>query len=202
MKADVREIRGAKMSYKATAKKIKDYRRQIAGLREKMRAAQAKIEPEEVKDYAFGRSGGDSVKLSELFGDKDTLFVVHNMGASCPYCTLWADGFNGVFDHLRNRVAFVLASPDPPQRQQKFAQGRGWRFPMVSCQDSTFPEDMGYWRDGPMPGVSVFKRAGGKIVRVADTSFGPGDDFCGVWHFLDLIPEGAAGWQPKFKYAS
>src|SRR4029434_1336480 len=109
---------------KAPAKKDTDYSRQIAALREKMRAAQAKIEPEEVKDYAFGRSGGDSVKLSELFGDKDTLFVVHNMGASCPYCTLWADGFNGVFDHLRNRAAFVLASPDPPQRQQKFAQGR------------------------------------------------------------------------------
>ena len=52
-----------------------------------------------------------------------------------------------------------------------------------------------------MPGVSVFKRKGDKIMRVADTAFSPGDDFCTVWHFLDLIPEGAAGWQPKYKYA-
>jgi predicted dithiol-disulfide oxidoreductase (DUF899 family) len=190
------------MSYKATARKITHYRRQIADLREKMRKAQASVEPETVKDYEFGSVEGGTVKLSELFGNKDTLFVVHNMGAGCPYCTLWADGFNGVFEHLRNRAAFVLSSPDAPQKQQKFAQARGWRFPMVSCQSTTFPQDMGYWRDGPMPGVSVFKRQGGRIVRVSDTSFSPGDDFCSVWHFLDLIPEGAASWQPKFRYAS
>jgi predicted dithiol-disulfide oxidoreductase (DUF899 family) len=73
---------------------------------------------------------------------------------------------------------------------------------MISYRDTSFGEDMGYRVDGQAkPGVSVFKRRGGKIVRVADTSFSPGDDFCGVWHLLDLIPEGAAGWQPKFKYA-
>ena len=49
---------------------------------------------------------------------------------------------------------------------------------------------------------AVFKRAGDKIVRVADTSFSPGDDFCNVWHLFDLIPEGAGGWQPKFGYAN
>jgi predicted dithiol-disulfide oxidoreductase (DUF899 family) len=53
-----------------------------------------------------------------------------------------------------------------------------------------------------MPGVSVFKRKGDKVMRVADTAFKPGDDFCGVWHLFDLIPEGAAGWQPEFRYAS
>jgi predicted dithiol-disulfide oxidoreductase (DUF899 family) len=189
------------MSYKGTAEKIREYRRQIGDLRGKMRAAQATIEPDEVKDYEFRRADGGAVKLSELFGDKDTLFVVHNMGASCPYCTLWADGFNGVFEHLRSRAAFVLASPDGPEQQRTFAQGRGWRFPMVSCRGTTFPQDMGYWRDDqPMPGVSVFKRVGGRIVRVSDTSFSPGDDFCSVWHFFDLIPEGAAGWQPRYSY--
>jgi hypothetical protein len=39
------------------------------------------------------------------------------------------------------------------------------------------------------------------IVRMSDASFSPGDDFCSVWHFFDLIPEGAAGWQPKYNYA-
>jgi predicted dithiol-disulfide oxidoreductase (DUF899 family) len=190
------------MSYKATVEKIATYRRQITDLREKMRAAQAAIEPEEIRDYDFDRAGGGAVKLSDLFGDRDTLLVVHNMGSSCPYCTLWADGFNGVFDHLRNRASFVLSSPDAPEQQHKFASGRGWRFPMVSCKGTTFPQDMGYWQDDhPMPGVSVFKRAGARILRVSDTSFSPGDDFCSVWHFFDLIPEGTAGWQPKFKYA-
>jgi len=189
------------MNYKATAEQISAYRQQIADLREKMRAARAAGEPEEVEDYEL-RSADGVVKLSQLFGDKDTLFVVHNMGASCPNCTMWADGFNGVFEHLRDRAAFVVASPDAPEQQQKFARGRGWRFPMVSCKGTTFPQDMGYWRDGPLPGVSVFERDNGRIVRVADSSFSPGDDFCGVWHFFDLIPEGAAGWRAKFSYAN
>jgi len=189
------------MKYRQANEQIAQYRRQIGDLREKMRAARAAVEPEEVKDYELQSADG-AVKLSQLFGGKDTLFVVHNMGASCPNCTMWADGFNGVFDHLRDRAAFVVASPDTPEQQQKFAHGRGWRFPMVSCHGTSFPQDMGYWRNGPMPGVSVFKRDNGRIVRVADTSFSPGDDFCGVWHFFDLIPEGAAGWRAKFRYAN
>ena len=191
------------MSYEKTSDKLNEYRSQIAELRKKMREAQAAIEPEEVEDYAFKRAGGGTVRLSELFGDKDTLIVVHNMGAGCPYCTLWADGFNGVYDHLRSRAAFVLSSPDAPEQQQKFAATRGWKFPMVSYEGTTFGEDMGYRSNGrAMPGVSVFRRKGQKIVRVSDTSFSPGDDFCAVWHLFDLIPEGAAGWQPKFKSAS
>jgi hypothetical protein len=36
---------------------------------------------------------------------------------------------------------------------------------------------------------------------VSDTSFSPGDDFATIWHFFDLIPEGAGGWAPKYKYS-
>jgi predicted dithiol-disulfide oxidoreductase (DUF899 family) len=115
---------------------------------------------------------------------------------------LWADGFNGVYDHLRNRAAFVVSSPDEPARQREFAASRHWKFPMVSHRGTTFAVDMGYRGDnGFAPGVSVFRREGGKLLRVADTGFSPGDDFCNVWHFFDLIPEGKAGWQPKFSYA-
>ena len=188
------------MPYKDTAEKLARYRREIAGLRQKMREAQASGEPEAVKDYEFSVPGA-TIRLSALFGDKDTLFVVHNMGTSCPSCALWADGFNGVYDHLRNRAAFVVSSPDDPDTQRKFAGGRHWKFPMVSHRGTTFAADMGYRRDnGFAPGVSVFKREGGRLLRVADTSFSPGDDFCSVWHFFDLIPEGRAGWQPKFTY--
>ena len=190
------------MSYKHTAEKLADYRRQIGELRQKMRDVQAAVEPEPVKDYTFQRAGGESVRLSELFGDKSDLFVIHNMGQSCPYCTLWADGFNGAYAHLSNRAAFVVSSPDTPENQRKFGESRHWTFPMVSHEGTTFAEDMGYRQDGGwMPGVSVFRRQNGGIVRVSDASFSPGDDFCSVWHFFDLIPEGAAGWQPKYNYA-
>ena len=56
------------MSYKHTAEKLADYRRQIRELRQKMRDVQAAVEPEPVKDYTFRRAGGESVQLSELFG--------------------------------------------------------------------------------------------------------------------------------------
>ncbi len=190
------------MNYKRTAERLTEYRRQIADIREKMRSAQASIEPEEIQDYEFATPSGKT-RLSALFGDKDTLFIIHNMGTSCAHCTMWADGFNGVYEHLRDRAAFVVSSPDTPERQQSFAAGRGWKFSMVSIQGTTFAEDMGYRSNGrTMPGVSVFKRKADKILRVADTAFTHGDDFCSVWHLLDLIPEGAADWQPKFYYAS
>ena len=190
------------MSYKDDTAKIADYRQQIADLRKKMREVQSQVDPEEVKDYVFAATTGKR-RLSELFDRHDTLLVIHNMGAGCSYCTLWADGFNGVYDHLRDRAAFVVISPDAPEKQRQFAEGRGWRFPMVSNAGTSFASDMGYSRDGRvMPGVSVFKRDAGKILRVSDTSFSPGDDFCAVWHLFDLIPEGAGGWKPKYKYSS
>jgi len=48
--------------------------------------------------------------------------------------------------------------------------------------------------------VSVFRKSGQRICRVSDTGFQPGDDFCAIWHFFDLLPEGANGWQPQYKY--
>ena len=64
-----------------------------------------------------------------------------------------------------------------------------------------FASDMGYRReDRWWPGVSVFQRDGDRIVRVSDTEFGPGDDFCSVWHLLGLLPEGPEDWRPKFQY--
>ena len=124
------------------------------------------------------------------------------MGKSCSHCTLWADGFNGVYQHLADRAAFVISSPDTPEVQQEFARSRGWRFPMVSHRDTSFAADMGYLnaKGGWMPGVSVFKRDGSRILRVSDALFGPDDDFCTVWHLFNLLPEGWNGWKPKFEY--
>lgn len=188
------------MRYRQTAEKLSDYRQQISALRKQMRELQQSVEPEEVRDYEFATAAG-KVRLSQLFGDKEHLFVIHNMGAGCPYCTLWADGFNGALPHLENRAAFILSSPDAPETQEKFKASRGWRFRMVSHRDTSFAADMGYrGENGWMPGVSVFRRYGDKILRVSDTGFGPGDDFCAIWHFFDLLPEGAGGWRPRFNY--
>ena len=182
------------------SEKLAAYRREIAVLRDKMRVLQKKAEPEDVEDYRFATTDGP-VRLSQLFGDKKYLFVIHNMGKGCPNCTMWADGFNGVLPHLENRAAFVVSSPDDPETQRAFARERGWRFRMVSHQGTSFAADMGYRTEqGWMPGVSVFRRIGNRIYRVSDAPFDEGDDFCTVWHLFDLLPEGAAGWRPQFSY--
>jgi predicted dithiol-disulfide oxidoreductase (DUF899 family) len=188
------------MDYRKGSERLAEYRNQIAETRARMRELQSDLEPQPVEDHAFQTTNG-AVRLSELFGGKDDLFVIHNMGKSCPYCSLWADGYNGTYDHLASRAAFVVASPDPPDAQLKFAASRGWRFPMVSDRDKRFAAAMGYVEDGrPVPGVSVFRRRNGAVVRVSDTRFSPGDDFCAVYHFLDLIPEGRGAWSPKLRY--
>jgi len=188
------------MLYREVSEKLAAYRRDIAALREKMRTLQSEVEPQEVENYRFATADGP-VRLSELFGAKEHLFVIHNMGKSCPACTMWADGFNGVLQHLENRAAFVVSSPDDPKTQRAFAASRGWHFRMVSHQGTSFAADMGYrGAEGWLPGVSVFRRVGERIYRVSDTSFDEGDDFCTVYHLFDLLPDGAAGWRPKFNY--
>jgi len=193
------------MTYKDTMSDIKNRRLEMVSLRKNIRELQASIEPEEVTDYIFSTSGAD-VSLSSLFGEKDTLFVIHNMGKSCVNCTQWADGFNGVLDHLQDRAAFVVSSPDVPSVQKTFAESRGWKFRMVSHDGTSFAGDMGYigeykGKDSFWPGVSVFKRDGDKVKRVSDASFGPWDDYNPVLNLFELIPEGSGDWEPKYSYA-
>ena len=174
-------------------------------LQKRLSEARRSQEPESVEDYAlFGPNG--AVQLSELFGDKDDLIVVHNMGKSCTYCTLWADGFTGVLDHLENRASFVLVSPDNPATQAEFASGRGWNFRMISDESSEFTRAMGYIKDHEgedhwWPGMSAFHRnEDGTIVRTGQDVFGPGDNYNAPWHMFDHLAGGADGWQPKYSY--
>src|SRR5690348_16725862 len=92
---------------------------QLTELRQKLVAARKRQGGETVGDYTFDTPAGE-VTLAELFGDQRDLLVVHNMGRGCPYCTLWADGFNSLVPHLANRAAFVVASDDPVDVQQEF----------------------------------------------------------------------------------
>ena len=46
------------------------------------------------------------------------MLLVHNMGKTCAYGTLWADGFVGVLPHLTRRAAVVVMTPDAPGVQR------------------------------------------------------------------------------------
>ena len=190
---------------------LEDYHQQIAQaeqnlLEDKRRLAELRqcIPQERFEDHTFLTWDSQQVRLSELFGDKEDLILIHNMGASCSYCTMWADGFNGIFDHLEDRAAFVVVSPDDPETQMQFALSRGWKFRLISAQGNSFNQRAGFdTPEGLMPGVSTFyKDKDGEIYRVSHAEFGPGDDFCSTWHFFDLLKGGAKGWEPKHHYTA
>ena len=183
-------------------REVEKLERQMRDAKEKLAKARARVKPQLVADYAFRGPLGETLTLSQAFGDRDELIVVHNMGRTCPYCTLWADGFNGLQKHLEDRAAFLLESPDAPAVQRRFANDRGWKFRMVSSAGTPFKADMGFAdEDGdPIPGLSAFRRdEKGQIFRVAHSRLGPGDNFCVAWDLMDLLP-GGAEWQPKFHY--
>lgn len=192
---------------------ISDIDQEISALQNEVEAAKQRLvearkrRPKEfVGDYILKDVEGADVRLSDLFGDKDDLILIHNMGTGCSYCTMWADGFTGLVPHLSDRAAFVVCSPDKPEVQKRFASKRNWKFRMISAHDSSFLQDMGFWKPegpgaGPWPGVSTFRRfPDGQIARVAKTHFSPQDDFCAVWPLLDLLEEGPNGWDPKYSY--
>ena len=185
----------------AVDREIEAASKEVVALRKRIAALRKERPAEPVKDYAFQGPDG-AVTLTQLFRGKRDLMVIHNMGTTCPMCTLWADGFNGILPHIEDRCAFVVSSPDAPDVQRAFAEPRGWRFRMVSTKGTTFAKDMGYEKDGkPWPGVSVFQMRDGRPARVGDAGFGPGDDFGPMFNLMNLFPEGQDGWWPKFRYA-
>jgi predicted dithiol-disulfide oxidoreductase (DUF899 family)/uncharacterized glyoxalase superfamily protein PhnB len=158
---------------------------------------------EKVKDYTFKTTSG-TVQLSELFGDKKELILIHNMGERCPYCTLWADGFVGFKNHFEDRAAFVLINNDSHEKQSEFANSRGWNFKIASAEGTSFSTDLGFYDPEKKEwnaGTSIFvKNDDGSISHKTSASFGPGDIFCSLWSFFEILPGGVGKWDPKKSY--
>lgn len=183
--------------------RVREIEERIEALKRELTEARRAVQRETVDDHVLHRTDGAEVRLSELFGDRRDLLVVHNMGKSCPYCTLWADGFVSHYRHYANRCAFVLCSGDDWQTAAEFASSRGWNFPVVSGSNSVFAREMGFQTEKGewWPGVSAFHlEDDGSITRTGWSHFGPGDDYCPVWPMFDLLENGADGWEPKYTY--
>ncbi len=183
---------------------IQQLTRQIETLKQQLSEARRRRPVEPVQDYPLLNPDGSPTSLSALFGDRDELIVIHNMGRGCVYCTLWADGFNSLVPHLENRAAFVVVSPDTPETQADFAASRGWTFRIASATGSDFTKALGYEHDGGyMPGVSAFRRQpDGSIVRTGSDIFGPGDDYSPPWRLFDLLDGGVGEWEPHYRYTA
>lgn len=178
---------------------FQDTRRQIV---ERLRSHGGPI----TKAYTFTEGDRTDVTLDELFDDRKDLLVIHNMGRHCRWCTLWADGLNGLLDHLEARTAVVLINADPPNVQREFADSRNWRFRLIQDADRAFTMDLHFagMHDGKyhlVPGVSAFHRDDdGVITRVSSDFFGPGDIYMPVYPLFDLLRDGPLDWEPQYTY--
>ncbi len=177
--------------------------KELEELRCKLNGLKRKLSIGAVENYQFDNGDNAKVGLADLFGDKKDLIIVQNMGQGCKYCTLWADGFNGIVPHLENRAALALISNDPIYKSLAFAESRNWTFRILSSKDTSFKADLGFTNEnhGTSPGLSTFrKKEDGSIEHIANDFFGPGDSYCAQWHMLDLLADGQNGWAPEYSY--
>ncbi|BDS08981.1 hypothetical protein NT6N_40210 [Oceaniferula spumae] len=185
--------------------RAEELQQQINSLTAELRSLQKQETPVNAKDYRFSSAKGD-VTLDELFGDKDDLILIHNMGHTCAYCTAYADGVNGVLHYLEDRAAVVLLSPDTLAKQKDFAFSRSWKYRMISSHDhgEAFNTDMGFYQTegdmaGHWPGFSVFHRSGDQIIRSGSSYFDPGDEYCVLFPIMDLLKGGPGDWVPNYQ---
>lgn len=171
---------------------------QIQTLRDQRRALLQAHFAGPVQDHALASPEGVATKLSDYFGPHEELIVIHNMGRGCDYCTLWADGFNGLARYFPTLTGLVLVSPDAPEVVREFAQSRGWKFPVASDPNSELSKALGfYFDDGVWPGFSIIKRSPeGELVRTGGDFFGPGDDYCSVFPMMAFRSKSLEDWDP------
>jgi predicted dithiol-disulfide oxidoreductase (DUF899 family) len=152
---------------------------------------------EVLEDYVFDRIGDDgaatTVRMSELFGDRDTLMLYHYMfprlcgddrptptsgigselptnEGPCPSCTALIDMWDGTIaalDGLGGNLAIVAKAPI--EQVAAFAQEREWRhIGVLSGANCNFRRD--YGNDGadgqPLPLLTIFKLGPDATIRL------------------------------------
>jgi predicted dithiol-disulfide oxidoreductase (DUF899 family) len=171
------------------------------------------------EDYVFEGADGP-VKLSQLFGDHDTLALYGfmygpAMDHACPSCTSFIDALDGEMRHIRQRIAIAVVARSPLARFQAHAQTRGWTDTRLlsSAGNSFHPDYHAETPDGSqMPIMNIFQRSGGEIRHVwaSELAFAPSDPgqdprhidaMWPLWNVLDLTPGGrGAEFRPKLSY--
>ena len=171
------------------------------------------------EDYTFeGRDG--AVRLSQLFGDKDTLVIYSMMFGpqrerACPMCTAMLTSWEGTARNLRERVALAVTARSPIERLVDFKEERGWKnLQLYSDGKGDYTRAYVNADDGDVPGLSIFTRRDGAIrhfwsAEMSGEMADPGQDPRGapdldpLWTILDLTPAGrGTTWYPKLEYPS
>jgi predicted dithiol-disulfide oxidoreductase (DUF899 family) len=169
------------------------------------------------QDFAFAAETGP-VRLSSLFGDKDTLMIYSMMygpqrKSPCPSCTSFLTSFNGTAINLRERVAIAVTARSPIETLKEYKQQRGLaNLPFFSDSSGDYTRTYVNAEDADVPGFAVFTRRNGTIRHFYSGEMGgemadPGQDPRGapdldpLWSMLDWAPEGrGTDWYPKLNY--
>jgi predicted dithiol-disulfide oxidoreductase (DUF899 family) len=175
------------------------------------------------EDYVFDGVDGP-VRMSELFGDKDTLYLYNFMyrpgeqglalEGPCPACTSIIDGVDGAAQHLAQTIALAVVAKVPIERFRAWGAERGWRFaPLVSSANNTYNRDYLAEDENEMqrPVASVFTNRDGVIrhfwsSELMSAPSDPGqhprhvDYMWPFWTIQDRTPGGRAASEPKLRY--
>lgn len=169
------------------------------------------------QDFEFTSETGP-VRLSHLFGKRDTLLVYSMMfgpqrKSPCPSCTSFLTSWNGTAVNLRERVAIAVTARSPIERLKEYKQQRGLaNLPFFSDGSGDYTRAYVNAEDADIPGFSVFTRDSETIRHFYSSEMSgemadPGQDPRGapemdpLWSMLDYIPEGRGkDWYPKLSY--
>jgi len=173
------------------------------------------------KEYVFDAPEGE-MTLAELFDGRSQLFIKHFMMApgqltQCVGCSLEVDHVDGILPHLENHdVTYVAVARAPIEEIQAVRKRMGWKFRWVSSYHSEFNYDFNVsftcgdaasgrsiYNYGIAPewaaeiedlsGNSVFyKDDDGQIFHTYSTFGRGGEEFLGIYGFLDSTPKGRA----------
>jgi predicted dithiol-disulfide oxidoreductase (DUF899 family) len=173
---------------------------------------QVKVE----KNYVFDAPEG-KVTLADLFDGRSQLFIKHFMMSpgqvgQCVGCSLEVDHIDGILAHLQNHdVSYAVVARASIAEIEAVRKRMGWRFRWVSSFNSDFnydfnasfrPEDIAsgrafynYCHTGEvledLSGDSVFfKDEAGQIYHTYSTFARGGEEFLGIYRYLEVMPKG------------
>ncbi len=191
--------------------------RKVAGMRRDLPPGGAV--PQNYVFHTMENGAKADVRLSELFAPgKDTLFLYSYMYAPdatspCPACTSLVDGFNGVADHVLDRVNMAVVAKAPIENFSALASDRGWsKLRFLSSSDNSYNDD--YFAvnasGNQIPAANIFVKKDGEIRHFWGAELlyveRPGhprhvDQIWPIWNILDLTPEGrGTDWFPSLNY--
>ena len=182
---------------------------------ERLRLPWVQVETNYVFDGPQGR-----LTLSDLFQSRSQLYIKHFMMApgahhQCVGCSLEVDHITDILPHLENHdVSYVAVARAPIEEIEAVRKRMGWKFRWVSSYRSDFNYDFNVswtreqidsgravYNYGVLPewaadiedlsGNSVvYKDESGQIFHTYSTFGRGGEEFLGIYRFLDTTPKG------------